>query len=734
MKYLYLIILSLFSLTSPAQSKINADGMRLLMLHKEADSIAGSRAAETQYVTAIVTLNDPSALGNISGTQFEVLAEREDMAIVRMPIDNVERFAESDCVKSMSFGTKREPMMDKAREASFINDVQNGTGLEQPFKGEGVVIGLMDSGIDPNHKAFTNASNVNRVSRVWTIKGESATVTEYDTPEKIKGFTTDNSSSTHGTHVAGIMTGSYDRAGRCRIEQTNAVTGATSVASKTKIQFWGVAPEAEPVMACGDFYDENILLGVEKIIDYAKSVGKPAAINLSLGSNIGAHDGTSDAQRYLAKLGKDAIICIAAGNEGQDKMSVTKTFTASDNETKSFLMPFVNSADVCLGFYDLWTSGSEPVTVTFAIYDRTTASYTYTREFTGPTSVTITPNTSSAVSTAFVSGSSITIVSTVNPNNNRYTLRATVAVQQNNYRYVPAFIVTGKAGQSVEIFVSPADSDMALYSGGKEGWTDGSGENSANTLSTADNIISVGSYTTKNKYYTSTGTGTYSVSQTIGEVSPFSSSGIQMVTGKAIPDICAPGAQIISAYSKYYAAKLISAGTITSDNFAGKAPATNPTDYWHAMQGTSMATPVITGVAATMLQADPTLKVDDVRDIIMKTAVKPESQSVRWGAGKLNALESIKEVLAQRASIGTVMADDDMKIIVTPTPGGYEVFAPGADTGLTVILFDIQGRPVATARSVDGTATLNTAALTPGIYVLTATAPGLSRSQKVTVR
>jgi len=88
------------------------------------------------------------------------------------------------------------------------------------------------------------------------------------------------------------------------------------------------------VLGCGGLYDNNSTIAVSKMIDYAKAQGKPLVVSLSIGSTIGSHDEYDTFSSYLDELGKDAIICIAAGNEGADDLSLVKTLTSSDKNSK----------------------------------------------------------------------------------------------------------------------------------------------------------------------------------------------------------------------------------------------------------------------------------------------------------------------------------------------------------------------------------------------------------------
>ncbi len=164
------------------------------------------------------------------------------------------------------------------------------------------------------------------------------------------------------------------------------------------------------------------------------------------------------------------------------------------------------------------------------------------------------------------------------------------------------------------------------------------------------------------------------------------------------------------------------------------------------MQGTSMSCPYVTGTIGLWLQADPSLTFDKVMDVINSSStyiVKPAlalpgtvyngtaAEKVRWGAGSLNALEGVKYVLANKAAIGTVWADEAQRLVITASAEGYDVFvADGRD--ITVTLYDLQGRPAARVQGSDGAATLSADGLPHGVYIIEARGDGYRFSRKVT--
>ena len=122
-----------------------------------------------------------------------------------------------------------------------------------------------------------------------------------------------------------------------------------------------------------------------------------------------------------------------------------------------------------------------------------------------------------------------------------------------------------------------------------------------------------------------------------GEISRFSSYGT-LADGRNLPDICAPGASVVSSVNTYCVTNP-SMG-YTNAALQAKFEQGGKTYFWHQSLGTSMATPVVAGAIALWLEANPNLTYKDVVRIIKETAVKDNyvtstGDPVQWGAGKL---------------------------------------------------------------------------------------------------
>ena len=314
-----------------AQSKINGAGR--LMLDTHLTQNAGKKAPAKDIIKSmIVTLNEGASREAVEAIGAEVYSDFGDILIVGLPLSRAEELASLDAVKAVEFGNKNRVYMDIARENTGVDGIHDGSaeGLNGvSYTGTGVAVGLFDSGLDPNHAAFRNADGSTRVNAVFVTR-DGKKDESYTTPEAISAFDTEDNTATHGTHVLGIIAGSNDVEGRYSQYGKNGVQTGT-------IPYYGVAPDADIIVGCGDFYDEEILRGVDLVIKHAKALGKPAVVNLSLGSNVGPHDPNSATSKTLDRLADDAIICISAGNEGNSNIALKRPFRGSSVNT--FISP-----------------------------------------------------------------------------------------------------------------------------------------------------------------------------------------------------------------------------------------------------------------------------------------------------------------------------------------------------------------------------------------------------------
>lgn len=254
-----------------------------------------------RMVEAFVVLADEAGMDDIESAGAIVVNNAGNVVVARMPVDAIERISELESVVRVEITQPVKLYNNVAREVTNVDAVHSGTGLTSSFIGEGVIVGIVDSGIDFNHIAFKDEDGNTRIVRAFVYDEAGGR-----TYEDIETITTDKSEESHGTHTSGIAAGSVVGNG-----------------------LQGMAPDAD-LYLCGlgnHVFDSEILNQVSTIVDYAKQQGKPVVINISIGYNTGPHDGTSAVSQGLSNIvGEGAIVVVAVGNEGEKDLYVHKKF------------------------------------------------------------------------------------------------------------------------------------------------------------------------------------------------------------------------------------------------------------------------------------------------------------------------------------------------------------------------------------------------------------------------
>lgn len=727
-KILLTALISLSFVPAQGQNKLSIDALDFLYNYRQERaaimSADGRDTAPEPELGVIASLADGFTAADLEAAGFRVISDLGISAIVQLTPSEVDRLTALEAVRSVTFGGKKRTNLDFARVSGGVAEAHDGleiNGERLTFTGKGVLVGLFDSGLEANHINFSDANGKTRFQRVWHYANSYNTVPTTYTSSTVSKFRTDNSYETHATHVAGILCGSYK--GNGNYAYTSTATARTpTMRTNSPIPYCGVATEADLAFGVGVLGDPMIIHGVDKIISHGESYGLPVVVNLSLGSNLGPHDGTDDYTASLNELGKRAIICMSAGNEADMDMSYSKRFSEGDLSFKTFLAPMSGVSSGIDAPFEVWSEDATPVTVTLATYRKTDGATTR-----------VATNSSAEVRfntmTGMTSGAG-KLTSGIDAASGRYYVRMTptseIATSSNFYFSIT---VSGNAGKKAVIYYGGYGN---FKSNNVEGYVSGNADESINTSAAADNIISVGSYTTR-KFFGILGDSneTYGTAGfNVGTIAAYSSYGTRP-DGTPLPTVLAPGSSIVSSISSYFA----TAAGATSQ-MTGSATNGGSTYYWGVEDGTSMASPFAAGVIALWLQADPTLNVDDVKKIIAETSTNDTYTRARpeaSGAGKINAAAGLRYILENNAAIGTVTDDQQNRVLITVTGGSLEVVA-GGEADFTITLHDLQGRCTATAPGHDAKATLDTSGYAPGMYIVTVKGQNVNMSRKVMIK
>lgn len=677
--------------------------------------------SDEEYHTFIVSFQD-KADPNSFLQDFEIMDVRGTMCIIRGNLSAIEKLAENSEVVSVTLDTLCEPQMLMARSLLEADEIHRGIlgteGLK--FTGKGVITGIFDEGLDINHVNFKDSEGRHRTKVLYHFLS-SGSDKVYEGEEEISGFTTDSEDSWHGTHVLGIMAGGYSGVAQYAVAGTNGVVEQNDGKSAP---YYGVAPESDIIAGCGPMYTSSILKTIGNIIDYSKSRNQPCVINLSCGTNTGPHDGTSAVNKYLAEMGKEAIICIAAGNEGDQKISFSTI-----GEPFRTLIESNTGEDQIIGGIQLWGSDDKAFTVHFIGYELDKGEvfrYTLGNNLAGRN---IELSQLSGFNNIF-DGRAI-ISSNINTDNNRYSVSFNLSIQGKSSSIYPGIIIEPiDKDQIVDGF---SNTNTQFVSKDVSGFSDGSADNSINEMACGDNVIVVGSYGSSRNIKTVRNQSYYMNGVNEGDISDFSSYG-KTPDNRYLPDVCAPGASIISSYNRYYVDKGWFKPELSSCIFTPSDNSELPS-YWAYGMGTSMATPMVAGTIALWLEADPTLDVDDIKELIRTTSTQDSftaQNPKRWGAGKINALEGIRKILGVESGVESIPAELESEITVS-SDGRVIGISTYGDYKVTATLHNLSGMCVKNV-SDKGSVTLSAEDLAPGIYLLRVVTINGSKSRKVLIR
>ncbi len=577
--------------------------------------------------------------GSVSTTTRSVL-------VARLAPETVESIAGRNEVVRIEGSYRDSLKMDLSRADIRADQVYAGISLPNAFKGAGVVVGVVDSGIDWTHSDFKNASGQTRILSIWdqTTSGKppsgysvgyectAANINASQCPER--------DTNTHGTHVAGIAAGN----GRSR-------SGAP---------LRGIAPEADLIIVKTDLSEANIIAGVDYIFKRAQALGKPAVVNLSLAGHVGPHDGTSSYERTLSDLtGAGKLVAAANSNEGNSRIHMG--YNAQGTSYSTGISTLVN-AEKELTLIDLWYNSG---VVSVGLRANLVVNGQLQKLDELPAI-----STGQTARRALTDGGTIigyaSIETEARPEGGRHVF---VAIDNN---------------ETPSIDLSKIVWELYTFGSGRiDGWTtkgvfdalnqpsDGFiGGDTSMTVgmpATANNVIAVGAYVTRPSWVDVDGqTRAYDPPVSIGAISSFSSLGPTR-DGRRRPSISAPGQAIVSTLSS--------------------TPEENAREYfaqggsYRIEQGTSQASPHVTGLLALMLQARSSLGVSEALSILQGTARKDGntggSANNTFGDGKIDALAAVQAI----AGTGTVTPPPGNGAALRLLNGRFEITLAAKDTG-----------------------------------------------------
>ncbi len=657
-----------------------------------------------------------SVLAKVNSTFSQTICETDGIIVgskinsivtLKVPLDALNSLEKIDGISYFEIAGKISPTMDKAIKDIRADSVHMGFDLPEAYTGKDVYIGITDWGFDYTHPNFYDTSlTQTRIVAAWDQYKQSGPApsgfsygTEFSNSTDLLNAQSDTANiysySYHGSHVAGICGGS----------------GAGTV-------YRGVAFEANYLFATFLVDAASVIDAYEWMYQKAQAAGKRLVINQSWGLHwIGNLDGTSLLSQAIDSYSDLGVVFVSSGgNNGDVNFHLKKTFVDEEIRSRVLFYSYGANPNMWGQSLSLWGEAGKNFDVGFQVLNTTNTILAETPYYNTNTQANYLDSTLIiADDTVFFNLS----CEAANPQNNRPHVRLRVKnthVQYKIFMKVRALDGTVHAWNVTELTNDVGNWGMGFAISGA-GTLGGNREYGISDPASAISTIAVAAYASEYENTQGNLVG--------GEIASFSSFG-PTLDERTKPDISAPGVSVGSSVSSFTDASYSSVGSVS---FNGR------TYHFTKISGTSMAGPIVTGVVALILDANPYLTPAQVKEIIQVTArtddntgIIPSIGSYQWGFGKINAYQAIKLALETLGTLElTENHSENFKLYPNPSKDFLKLDFKGEISDNKISIYDNLGKEISLKLENNQ---ISISSLASGTYVLKFISEGRVFQQK----
>ena len=611
------------------------------------------------------------------GEEVKMGAQRGGVVSFRVDIHHLDRLDDVD-LSGWQMASKAVPDLEKARYGTRTDSVHAGLGLPQSYTGNDVLVGIVDWGFDYTHPMFYDtALTASRIRGVWDqfrLEGPAPEGFDYgrvgETPEQLAEMASDTANvysySYHGTHVGGIAAGG----------------GAGT-------ELMGMAPSAELLFATFLVDESAAMDAFAWMQDVAAADGKRLVINMSWSlPQFGTRDGLGMINQFINAMSEEGVVFVGSGgNNGDSDFHIAHDFEGDTMRTRVQFYPESSNPSMWGQNLTMWGEPGEAFEAGFMLTEMGSQvaqeSPWYSTE-SGPLMLD---------SMLIQDGDTIPfdlVLEDAHPDNGRPYLRFRIRKGLSNLG-VGLQVSAGQgrvhAWNVTHLSNGVGNWGQDFQSTGSD-WTAGDPEYGVSIPANTESVIAVGAY--YSEYLNPVG------NEGGGTLANFSTWG-PTIDGRTKPDISAPGVSVESAISSF---------TDANFNMTESVEFEGTTYPFARLSGTSMSGPAVAGIAALLLEANPTLTPLEVRETLKATARQDnhtgeisEEGSPIWGWGKVNAIQAVMHALGIQ-SAPSVSTGVMSMIQVWPNPVRDEVRISAGAQGTTChwSALDLTGREIAAGK------------------------------------
>lgn len=702
MKHLFtlLVLASISSLF--AQTKLSPEFSEIVLRKDKGitqfSQYTTSKANEIIYFHTVALIDENFDAKQVTSSEIIVGSVIKNIATLRIPVTRINDKMNIKGVKYLSPSHKVTPMLNKALKDSRIDSVHQGLTLPHPFSGKDVLIGITDWGFDYTSPMYYDTTlSHTRIFKAWDQFRNAGPApqgftygTEFSGETALLAAQCDTFNiyqwATHGSHVAGICGGS----------------GAGTI-------YRGVAYDANYLLATFLVDESAVIDAFNWMHTTAQQEGKRLVINMSWGLYwMGNLDGTSLLSQAIDALSAEGVVFVSsAGNDGDETFHIKKEFTSNNDTLKTVIgfNPYSYYPTMWGQSITAWGEPNQSFRYRLDILNASNELVTSTNMFT--------TNQSGYIDTMMVLGTDTIFYNIMSDSSNFLNQRPHARIRVKNTSSVNKIALFSVADSGTVHYWNLIELTNEVgnwggpFSAPIAGYTAGDGLYSIGEPACTESVIAIAAHTSE-------------ITLTNGNVilggrASFSSIG-PIIDGRTKPDISAPGVGVASTLSSFTNTTIDPGSVVTSVNFNGR------TYKFVRYSGTSMSSPMVTGIVALMLQANPQLSPEQIKQIIHETArqdintgVIGDTGSVYWGWGKIHALRAVKRAL-EMANINVY--DQGSICTLYPIPATDKIYCLFDDQfkPTMVEIFNINGQKVRTQpMTTDGVVD---ASSLHGIYIL----------------